>query len=144
MSIQEVIDQHKKHMARVCNLYQERVTSIKTVLFLIVASVTVPTKWRAYQHKIMTTTAATDENPKQIKSTAADQREHKQDYWKQIDETHLKDNGSLCRAKRRNPTKHKQLYKTLKLANVTKKMSFKTGVRVFKQSWASTRKRSKN
>ena len=23
---------------------------------------TVPTKWRAYQHKIMTTTAATDEN----------------------------------------------------------------------------------
>ena len=62
MSIQEVIDQHKKHMERVCNLYQERVTSIKTVLFLIVASVTVPTKWRAYQHKIMTTTAATDEN----------------------------------------------------------------------------------
>ena len=57
-----MIDQHKKHMARVCNLYQERVTSIKTVLFLIVASVTVPTQWRAYQHKIMTTTAATDEN----------------------------------------------------------------------------------
>ena len=49
-------------MARVCNLYQERVTSIKTVLFLIVASVTVPTKWQAYQPKIMTTTAATDEN----------------------------------------------------------------------------------
>ena len=66
-----------------------------------------------------------ENNPKQIKSTAADQREHKQDYWKQIDETHLKDNGSLCRAKRRNPTKHTQLYKTLKLANVTKKMSLR-------------------
>ena len=68
MSFQEVIDQHKKHMARVCTLYRERVTSIKTVLFLIVVSVrlssgeTVPTKWRAYQHEIMNTTAATDEN----------------------------------------------------------------------------------
>ena len=68
MSFQEVIDQCKRHMARVCNLYRERVTGIKTVLFLIVASAslssgeTVPTKWRAYQHEIMTTTAATDEN----------------------------------------------------------------------------------
>ena len=68
MSFQEVIDQHKKHMARVCNLHRERVTSTKTVLFLIVASVslspgeTVPTKCRAYQHEIMTTTETTDEN----------------------------------------------------------------------------------
>ena len=67
MSFQEVIE----HVARVCNLYQERVTSIKTVLFLIVASVslssgeTVKTKWRAYQHKITTTTAATDKTQEQ-------------------------------------------------------------------------------
>ena len=36
MLLQEVIDQQKKHMARVCNLYRERVRSIKTVLFFIV------------------------------------------------------------------------------------------------------------
>ena len=61
-------DQHKKYMVRVCNLYQERVTSIKTVLFLIVASVillpgeTVLTKWQPCQNEIMTTTAVTIKN----------------------------------------------------------------------------------
>ena len=61
-------DQHKKHMVRVCNLYQERVTSIKTVLFLIVASVillpgeTVLTKWQPCQNEIMTTTVVTIKN----------------------------------------------------------------------------------
>ena len=61
-------DQHKKHMARVCNLYQERVTSIKTVLFLIVASMillhgeTVLTKWQPCQNEITTTTAVTIKN----------------------------------------------------------------------------------
>ena len=34
---QEVIDQQKKYMARVSNLYRERVRSIRTVLFLIVS-----------------------------------------------------------------------------------------------------------
>ena len=61
-------DQHKKYMVRVCNLYQERVTSIKTVLFLIVASVillpgeTVLTKWQPCQNEIMTTTVVTIKN----------------------------------------------------------------------------------
>lgn len=32
-----VIDQQKKHMARICNLYRERVKSIKTLLFFIVS-----------------------------------------------------------------------------------------------------------
>ena len=50
MSFQKVIYQNKTHMAGVCNLYQERVRRIKTVLFLIIASMTltgktVPTKW---------------------------------------------------------------------------------------------------
>ena len=55
-------------IVRVCNLYQERVTSIKTVLFLIVASVillpgeTVLTKWQSCQNEIMTTTAVTIKN----------------------------------------------------------------------------------
>ena len=67
MSFQKVIYQNKKHMAGVCNLYQERVRRIKTVLFLIIASMTltgetVPTKWWPCQDKIMTTTAATVEN----------------------------------------------------------------------------------
>ena len=34
---QEVIDQQKKHMRRVSNVYRERVRSIKTVLFFIVS-----------------------------------------------------------------------------------------------------------
>ena len=52
MLFQKVIYQHKKNMARVCNLYRERDRSIKIVLFLIVGSEslssgeTVPTKWR--------------------------------------------------------------------------------------------------
>ena len=57
----------KKHMARVCNLYRERVRSIETVLFFIVSvsllsGETVPTKWRPCQDEIMTTPAATVEN----------------------------------------------------------------------------------
>ena len=34
---QEVMDQQKKHMARVSDLYRERFRSIKTVLFFIVS-----------------------------------------------------------------------------------------------------------
>ena len=46
---QEVIDQQEKDMARVSNLYRERVRSIKTVLFFIVSlsllsGETVPTR----------------------------------------------------------------------------------------------------
>ena len=46
---QEVMYQQKKHMARVSDLYRERVRSIKTVLFFIVSvsllsGETVPTK----------------------------------------------------------------------------------------------------
>ena len=69
MSFQQVIDQDKKHMARVCNRQRERVRSIKTVPFLIErdrvglsSGETVPTKWRTCQDKIMTTTANTVEN----------------------------------------------------------------------------------
>ena len=57
----------KKHMVRVCNLYREKVRSIKTIFSLIVASMslspeeTVPTKWRPCQDEIMTTTEATVE-----------------------------------------------------------------------------------
>ena len=54
-------------MARVSDLYRERVRSIKTVLFFIVSmsllsGETVPTKWRPCQDTIMTTPAATVEN----------------------------------------------------------------------------------
>ena len=62
---QEVIDQQKKHMRRVSNVYRERVRGIKTVLFFIgslLSGETVPTKWRPCQDKIMTTPAATVEN----------------------------------------------------------------------------------
>ena len=57
----------KKHMARVCNLYRERVRSIKTVLFFIMnvsllSGETVPTKGRPCQDEIMTTPATTVEN----------------------------------------------------------------------------------
>ena len=68
MLFQQVIDQHKKNMARICNLYRERFRSIKTVLFLIIVSVslssgqTVPTKWWPWQNKNMTTTLATVKN----------------------------------------------------------------------------------
>ena len=68
MLFQEVFCQHKKRIQRVCNLYQERVRSIKTCLFLIVASMslssekTVLTKWRPCQDEILTTTAATVKN----------------------------------------------------------------------------------
>ena len=49
---QEVMYQQKKHMARVSDLYRERVRSIKTVL----------TKWRPCQDTVMTTPAVTVEN----------------------------------------------------------------------------------
>ena len=68
MSFQEEMNQHKKLMVRVCNLHRERVRSIKTIFFLIAASMslsseeTVPKKWRPCQDKIMTTTEATVEN----------------------------------------------------------------------------------
>ena len=64
MLFQEVIYQHKKRIGG-CNLYRERVKSIKTGLFFIKARVslssekTVLTKWRPCQDEIMTTTAAT-------------------------------------------------------------------------------------
>ena len=59
-----MIYQHKKHIG-VCNLYRERVKSIKTGLFFIEARVslssekTVLSKWRPCQDEIITTTAAT-------------------------------------------------------------------------------------
>ena len=68
MSFQEEMNQHKKLMVRVCNLHREKVRSIKTIFFLIAASMslpseeTVPRKWRPCQDKIMTTTEATVEN----------------------------------------------------------------------------------
>ena len=68
MSFQEEMNQHKKLMVRVCNLQREKVRSIKTIFFLIAASMslsseeTVPKKWRPCQDKIMTTTEATVEN----------------------------------------------------------------------------------
>ena len=37
MSLQEVMDQQKKAHGKSCNLYLERVRSIKTVLFFIVS-----------------------------------------------------------------------------------------------------------
>ena len=54
-------------MAKVSDLYRERVRSIKTVLFFIVSvsllsGETVPTKWRPCQDTIMTSPAATVEN----------------------------------------------------------------------------------
>ena len=68
MSFQEEMNQHKKLIVRVCNLHREKVRSIKTIFFLIAASMslsseeTVPKKWRPCQDKIMTTTEATVEN----------------------------------------------------------------------------------
>ena len=68
MSFQEEMNQHKKLMVRVCNLHREKVRSIKTIFFLIAASMslsseeTVPKKWRPCQDKIMPTTEATVEN----------------------------------------------------------------------------------
>ena len=68
MSFQEEMNQHKKLMVRVCNLHREKVRSIKTIFFLIAASMslsseeTVPKKWRPCQDKIMTKTEATVEN----------------------------------------------------------------------------------
>ena len=68
MSFQEEMNQHKKLMVRVCNIHREKVRGIKTIFFLIAASMslsseeTVPKKWRHYQDKIMTTTEATVEN----------------------------------------------------------------------------------
>ena len=64
---QEVMDQQKKHMARVSDLYRERFRSIKTVLFFIVSvsllsGEAVPTKWRPCQDTVMTTPAVTVEN----------------------------------------------------------------------------------
>ena len=64
---QEVMYQQKKHMARVSDLYRERVRSIKTVLFFIVSvsllsGEAVPTKWRPCQDTVMTTPAVTVEN----------------------------------------------------------------------------------
>ena len=52
---EEVMDQKKKHMARVSDLYRERERSIKTVLFFIVSASllsgeTVPTYWLGDSH----------------------------------------------------------------------------------------------
>lgn len=86
-------------MARVCNLYRGRVRTIRTVLFLIVASAslsgeTVVTKWRPCQEEIMTKTGATIKNRrKQLKktaNTAANEQKHKQDSWKQFVEPNSK------------------------------------------------------
>ena len=96
----QVINQHKKHMARVCNLYRERVRSIKTVLFLIIASVslsseeTVPTKCRPCQKK------SWQQQWQQLKIRRkesktkwkywADELKQKQNCWKQFVETNSK------------------------------------------------------
>ena len=85
----------KKHMARVSDLYRERVRSIKTVLFFIVSvsllsGETVPTKWRPCQDKSGNRGKSGESNPKQIESTAADERKHTQDCWKQFAETDSK------------------------------------------------------
>lgn len=85
-------------MVRVCNLYRGRVRTIQTVLFLIVASVslseeTVVTKWRPCQEEIMTKTGATINRRKQFKktaNTAANEQKHKQDSWKQFVEPNSK------------------------------------------------------
>ena len=80
-------------MTRVCNLYHGRVRTIQTVLFLIVASMslsgeTVVTKWRPCQEEIMTKTG--ENNPKKIANTAANEQKHKQDSWKQFVEPNSK------------------------------------------------------
>ena len=75
MSFQEEMNQHKKLMVRVCNLHREKVRSIKTIFFLIAASMslsseeTVPKKWRPCQDKIMTITEATVENQEEQSKT---------------------------------------------------------------------------
>ena len=94
MLFKEVINQYKKHMARVCNLYRERVRSIKTVLFLIVASIslssgeTVLTKYRPCQNKILTTTVAAVKN--QERRIQNKMKVLKQDCWKKFVETNSK------------------------------------------------------
>ena len=55
----------------------------------------------------------------------------------------FKDIASLWTAKLKECHEIKAIYKYLKLDEVTKR-SLKIGVREFKQSWASTRKWSKN
>ena len=102
MLCQEVIYQHKKRIVRVCNLYRERVRSIKTGLFLFVWSVslssekTVLTKWRTCQNKNNhdnnsgNRPKSGEKNPKQIESTTADEQKHKQDCWKQSVKTDSK------------------------------------------------------
>ena len=140
-------------MARVCNLYRERVRSNKTVLFLIVASVssssgeTLPTKCRPCQKKILTTTVATVKN----------QEKRIQNKMKVLQLTNKNRNkiaaSNLLKLIRRHrklvESKLEECYKIiaivqeLKIGKI-KKMSLKIRVWVFKKSWPSTRKWSKN
>ena len=140
-------------MARVCNLYRERVRSNKTVLFLIVASLslssgeTLPTKCRPCQKKILTTTVATVKN----------QEKRIQNKMKVLRLTNKNRNkiaaSNLLKLIRRHrklvESKLEECYKIiaivqeLKIGKITK-MSLKIRVWVFKKSWPSTRKWSKN
>ena len=140
-------------MARVCNLYRERVRSNKTVLFLIVASLslssgeTLPTKCRPCQKKILTTTVATVKN----------QEKRIQNKMKVLQLTNKNRNkiaaSNLLKLIRRHrklvESKLEECYKIiaivqeLKIGKI-KKMSLKIRVWVFKKSWPSTRKWSKN
>ena len=94
MLFQEVIYQHKKHIG-VCNLYRERVKSIKTGLFFIEARVSLSSEKNSSDkvatlpgpnhHNNSSNSQKTGENdPRQIESTVADERKHKQDCWKQF------------------------------------------------------------
>ena len=141
-------------MARVCNLYRERVRSNKTVLFLIVASLslssgeTLPTKCRPCQKKILTTTVATVKN----------QEKRIQNKMKVLQLTNKNRNkiaaSNLLKLIRRHcklvESKLEECYEIiaivqeLKIGKMKKKISLKIRVWVFKKSWASTRRWSKN
>ena len=144
MLLQEVLNQRKQHMARVCNLYRERVRSNKTVLFLIVASMslssgeTLPTKCRPCQKKILTTTVATVKN----------QEKRIQNKMKVLQLTNKNRNkiaaSNLLKLIRRHrklvESKLEECYKIIAIVQELKIVR----VWVFKKSWPSSRKWSKN
>ena len=85
-----------------------------------------------------------ENNQKKVESTAADERKHKQDCWKQFVETNSKTSQAYGEHSWGMPWNKSDKYKNLKLDKVMKKISLKIGFWVLRQSWASTRKWSKN
>ena len=152
MLFQEVINQHKKHMARVI-FTKTGLEALKQFYFLIVESVnlssgeTVPTRCRPCQNKILTTVVTVTNQEKRIQTKMKVLQLTNKNTSKTSGSNLLKlirRHRKLVESKLGECYEIKLIVQELKMGKIKKKMSLKIRVWVFKKSWASTRKWSKN